>query len=428
MILTNPSQRTDPNMAEIEQELLTWRRHVSSQVPAIAQLLDAPEDERTKGGYGQTIEEIVQQPVTWLDTAAKAVEHRSALQSLLGGGRKAAIRSLMLSGSGSSLYAGECAVPALESELQIPVRAIAGGDLLTHPRSASLPGRPALLVSIARSGNSPESAGAVENLLQGEPDCRHLFITCNANGRLAADYRGDPRTHALILHERTNDRSLVMTSSFTNMVLAARFLGFLDRPAAYQEMVHRLRGIAGHLMIRHAQILAEAARDDYGFALYLGARCRLGGAREASLKMMEMSAGKTRTMVETYLGLRHGPMAALRQDTLIVCFLSADALARAFEVDLIRELNRKKLGRRKIIVGEDIPADLLHDGDVAVECPGMKQAGDDNVAVIDVLAGQLLALYHCLSVGLRPDAPSPGGIISRVVEEFEIHRASEFPG
>ena len=120
----------------------------------------------------------------------------------------------------------------------------------------------------------------------------------------------DARTHALVLHERTNDRSLVMTSSFTNMVLAARFLGFLDRPAEYQETVHRVSGIAGHLLMRHAQSLAEAARDDYRFALYLGAGCRLGAAHEASLKMMEMSAGRTRTMVETYLGLRHGPMAA----------------------------------------------------------------------------------------------------------------------
>ncbi len=409
-------------MAELEQELITWRRHVSSQVPVIAQLLDATEDERTKGGYGQTIEEIVQQPVTWLDTAARAVDQRSALQTLLGRGRyETGIRSLMLTGSGSSLYAGECVAPALQSELDLPVRAIAGGDLLTHPRAAVLPGRPSLLVSIARSGNSPESAAAVENLLQAETDCRHLFVTCNKQGRLAVGYRDDPRTQALILHERTNDRSLVMTSSFTNMVLAARSLGFLDRPSLYQETVHRLRGIAGHLMIRYAQPLAAAARDDYGFALYLASGCRFGAAREASLKMMEMSAGRTRTMVETYLGLRHGPMAAIHDDTLIVCFLSGDALARAYEIDLIHELNRKSLGRRKVIVGEEIPDELLRDGDVAVECPGMKQAGDDNVAVIDVLAGQLLALYHCLAIGLRPDSPSPEGVISRVVGDFQIH-------
>lgn len=411
-------------MTELEKELSAWRRELSARVRVVGALLDATEEDRDKGGYGHTIDEIAQQPVTWLDTAARAIEHRGAVQSLLGGsGREGGIRSLMLSGSGSSLYVGECVAPALQSELGIPVHAIAGGDLLTHPRTAVLPGRPCLLVSIARSGNSPESAGAVENMLRAEPDCRHLFITCNDRGRLAADYRGDARTHALVLHDRTNDRSLVMTSSFTNMVLAARFTGFLDRPAEYQEMVCQLSGMGRHLMMHHAQSLAEAARDDYRFALYLAARCRVGAAREASLKMMEMSAGRTRTMVETYLGLRHGPMAAVDSDTLIVCFLSSDELARAYEVDLIRELNRKKLGRRKIVVGEEIPKDLLCNGDVAVECPGMRQAGDDNVAVVDVLAGQLLALYHCLAVGLRPDAPSPDGVISRVVEDFRIHRS-----
>ncbi len=417
------------NMAEFEQELLTWQRHVASQAPAIAELLDATKEERVTRGYDHTIGEILQQPVTWIDTAARAVEHRSALQSLLGrSGHEAGVRSLMLSGSGSSLYAGECVAPALQSELGIPVRAVAGGDLLSHARAALLPGRPSLLVSIARSGNSPESAGAVEALLGEEPECRHLFITCNEQGRLATAYRGDARTHALVLHHRTNDRSLAMTSSFTNMVLAARFLGYLDRPAEYREMVHRLSGIAGQLLTCNSQSLAEAARDEYRFALYLGSGCRFGAAREASLKMMEMSAGKTRTMVETYLGLRHGPMAAVHEDTLIVCFLSSDPLARAYEVDLIRELDRKKLGRRKVIVGEEIPAELLRDHDVAVECPGMKQAGDDNVPVIDVLAGQLLALYHCLWRGMRPDSPSPGGVINRVVEDFRIHKSSEFRG
>src|SRR5512137_1157911 len=107
-------------MAELEQELITWRRHVSSQVPVIAELLDATEDERTKGGYGHTIEEIVQQPVTWLDTAARAADQRSALQTLLGRDRhEAGIRSLMLTGSGSSVYAGECVAPALQSELDL---------------------------------------------------------------------------------------------------------------------------------------------------------------------------------------------------------------------------------------------------------------------------------------------------------------------
>ena len=35
---------------------------------------------------------------------------------------------------------------------------------------------------------------------------------------------------------------------------------------------------------------------------------------------------------------------------------------------------------------------------------------------------QLLALFRCLALGLRPDAPSNDNVINRVVEEFATHR------
>jgi len=108
----------------------------------------------------------------------------------------------------------------------------------------------------------------------------------------------------------------------------------------------------------------------------------------------------------------------------VVCFLSSDPLVRAYEEDLIAELRRKRMGARKLIVGEGIPAALLDAGDVAVEIPGMAALGDDNVAVLDVVAGQLLAFFRCLAGGLRPDMPS-SGIISRVVNGFTIRRRKE---
>jgi tagatose-6-phosphate ketose/aldose isomerase len=212
------------------------------------------------------------------------------------------------------------------------------------------------------------------------------------------------------------------------LVLASRFLGFLDRPDEYREIVDRLGKIARALLLDYADILAEVAQDDFRYAVFLGAGCRHGAAREAGLKLMEMSAGRVRVMAETYLGLRHGPMAAIHEDTLIVCFLSADPHARAYEMDLIRELNRKGLGRRKVIIGEGIARELLRTRDVAIECPGLNDAGDKNVPVIDVLAGQLLAFHHCLATGLRPDSPSPEGVISRVVGSFRIHRRMTIEG
>jgi tagatose-6-phosphate ketose/aldose isomerase len=137
-----------------------------------------------------------------------------------------------------------------------------------------------------------------------------------------------------------------------------------------------------------------------------------------------MTGGEVTTFPETYLGLRHGPMAAVDDAALVVCFLSVDPVVRAYEADLLRELNRKKLGARKVVIGENVPADLVGPQDVVIDLAGLGAIGDEGAPLLDVLAGQLLAFFRCLTIGLRPDMPSDDGVISRVVEDFAIHRRS----
>jgi tagatose-6-phosphate ketose/aldose isomerase len=114
-------------------------------------------------------------------------------------------------------------------------------------------------------------------------------------------------------------------------------------------------------------------------------------------------------------------MSFAHDDTLIVCFLSSDATVRAYECDLIRELNQKNLGMQTLIVGDGIPADLLLGLDVGIDCPGLARVGDDGAPLIDVIVAQLLGFFRCLREGLRPDSPSESGIINRVVQSFTLH-------
>jgi tagatose-6-phosphate ketose/aldose isomerase len=107
---------------------------------------------------------------------------------------------------------------------------------------------------------------------------------------------------------------------------------------------------------------------------------------------------------------------------LIVCFLSSEPLVRAYELDLIRELSRKNLGMRKLIVGERVPEDIAQPHDQVIDCNIGTEIGDAALPMLDVLIGQLLAFWRCLSLGLRPDSPSREDIISRVVGDFAIHR------
>lgn len=369
-----------------------------------------PSDVREQLGCVDTLREILQQPDTWRETSTRLA--RTEVRAMLDGLLDPAPSHIVLTGSGSSLYVGECLAPVLQQATGIPCRAIAAGTLLAE-RESVLPRGNGLLVSIARSGDSPESIGVVDAVLANAPDYQHLAITCNADGKLATRYVDEPRMHVLLLDPATNDRSLVMTSSFTNLVLAGSGLvpGAAQAPAA---------GVVETLLERHGDDLARWGADDFHAIVYLGSGAAWGAARESALKMMEMSAGDVRVMPETSLGLRHGPMAWLNQPSLLVSFLSGDVSLRAFETDLLRELSRKQLGGRRIVVGEDIDAELAGEEGLAVNLPGLYDLPAAQQAMVHVVVGQILSLFRCLALGQRPDAPSQG-VLTRVVETFTIH-------
>jgi len=115
-------------------------------------------------------------------------------------------------------------------------------------------------------------------------------------------------------------------------------------------------------------------------------------------------------------------MCAVDEGALVVCFLSAEGVARAYEADLVRELKRKGLGARKLLVGADVPPDLVSAGDLVVDTQGLGSVADDDATVLDALVGQVLAFFRCLAAGRRPDAPSDECVIRRVVQSSAIHR------
>jgi tagatose-6-phosphate ketose/aldose isomerase len=399
-----------------------WLRDVCERQPEAAKLLGASAEEQHRRGYFHTLHEILQQPSSWIHTAEQMSALAPDLRSCLAG-----IRNLALTGSGSSEYAGHCVRLALQNQLGVNTLAIGGGELLTHATRALPPERPGLVVSLARSGDSPESVGALSLLLDVDPRLRHLVLTCNANGKLATSFRAESGVRVIALDDGTNDRSLVMTSSFTNLVIAAQFLGLLDAPERYQSNCSRLSGITRDLLHDHFGTLAQVAGLNFKRAVFLGTGARFGAAREAALKMLEMTAGQVSAMSETYLGLRHGPMSFVHGDTLIVCFLSSDPTTRAYECDLMRELDQKNLGLLKLVVGDDVPADVVRDHDVVIDCPGLAKIEDDSAPVIDVVVGQLLGFFRCMKEGLRPDSPSESGVINRVVQSFTLHFPADGP-
>ncbi|MEO5821502.1 MAG: tagatose-6-phosphate ketose isomerase [Vicinamibacteraceae bacterium] len=388
---------------------------------ALADLLRRPPAEQAGRGYADTAREIAQQPDTWLETARAAVNARPLLRASLAAAdvRPGGAGLVVLTGSGSSLYAAECAAMPLQQALQTTVRAVPSGQMLTHLDGCVPPARSGLCLSLARSGDSPESTAVVDRVLAARPAWQHVIITCNGGGRLATRYTDRAGTVRLVLADRTCDRSLVMTSSFSNMLLATHILASLDDPRSYLEQIARIATAARYLL-DHSSVLATTARGAFRSAMFLGSGSRLGAAREAALKMVEMTAGGVAATADTFLGVRHGPMSAVHADTLVICFLASDPITRAYELDLIRELNRKQLGTR-LIIGDEVPADVVRDQDLVLDCRGLARAGDDMSTATDAMAGQLLAMFRCLATGLRPDAPSTDNVINRVVEDFALY-------
>ena len=146
-----------------------------------------------------TASEIYRQPVLWNDTFTR-MRDKSWRAWAEGRG--------VLCGAGTSAYAASAIQSAWPNS-----RMVATTDLLTDSRALK---QADFMLSIARSGDSPESIGAVRLARREFAALPQLAITCNANGQLAQD----GQIEVLLLDELTNDRSLVMTSSFSNLVLA----------------------------------------------------------------------------------------------------------------------------------------------------------------------------------------------------------------
>lgn len=377
----------------------------------LQEILRLPEAERARLGLLDTPREIAHQPEAWRKTAAVVLEQAPSLKGF-------APDRTVFTGAGTSHFIGLSLV-GLFRRHGIDAEAIASTEIAVDAQEA-LPPRPFGLVSFARSGNSPEGNHAFKQVTRLRPGAPHLVVTCNPDGELYRLAGEHPAAMRLLLPPMTNDRGLAMTSSYTSMVVAGQGLAAAraGRIAAYTDEVERLADAAQRVLDEAPTILAQVAARRPLRALFLGSGTLLGAATEAHLKVQEMTAGKVVARAESFLGLRHGPMAMVHPDTLVVAFLSADASRRRYEVDLLRELRAKGLGALTLAVA-DSSEELSDLTDVMVPL-GMPGIPDDLRPPVYVVTAQLLALFLSLEMGLAPDTPS-AGVINRVVQGVTIY-------
>ena len=268
-----------------------------------------------------------------------------------------------------------------------------------------------LLISIARSGDSPESVGVVELIRRVRPDVRHLALMCNEQGQLAKT----TGVTAILLDPRTNDRSLAVTSAYSNLVLAGLALRHAGR---LQEVVAAVSDRTRAALATLDASARDIAESPVSRVTVLTPPALFGAAREASLKVLEMTDGAVVSMPETFVGVRHGPMTFLRDNELVLCLLSSDMHLRRYEEDLLFELRAKKLGR--IVAVATAPLDrTLADHIVQANAPELT---DELRTPFEIVFPQLLAYHLSVGLGLNPDVASPRGVINRVVQGMRVHK------
>lgn len=394
---------------------------------ALSKLLSLPAAEKEARGLVYTPREIFQQPVTWRRSYKKLLRLAPEVGQFLaraGVGREAQERPVvLLVGAGTSDYVGRSLAALLQRAWGCVVQAAPSTDLLTNADDIMLPGGPSLWVSFSRSGDSSEGVAVLEAAVDRYPAIHHIVITCNERGRMARAFDGGTNFCRIVLDDEVNDRGLAMTSSFSNMVVAGHCLAHLRDLETYGALLDVLAAEAQRLLPAAADVCERLVLEGFSKVCFLGAGPLKAVAIESGLKVLELTAGRVVTFSESFLGFRHGPLSAIDDETLVVGFLSGDARRRAFERDLLKEICDKRLTQKRLVVapnavGADELAGLTKD---AILLDFGREIADFYRPPVDVIVGQLLGLFSSLHVGLKPDAPSPRGAISRVVSHVKIH-------
>ena len=373
-------------------------------------------DRLEKQGAGHTAREIAQQPAVWRETGAIVSSHREAVDSFLRPLLGRPDLRIVLTGAGTSAFAGEILAPALARRLGRRVDAVATTDIVSSPNEHFAEDRPTLLVSFARSGNSPESVAATELADGCLSECHHLVLTCDAGGRLYRDHSGADRSLALLMPETANDQGFAMTSSFTSMILAA---WLLLGDVAPEGIVERLATAAERVLSTRHEDVRELASGGYGRIVYLGSGSLKGLARESALKLLELTAGAVVTYFDSPMGFRHGPKSVLDEHTLVVLYVSGDPHTRQYDLDVLAELRRSMRPGSVIAVTATPGAEAGERDTWPID--GLEDVEDPALALPFVLVAQLLGLYFSLALGRTPDNPFPDKEVNRVVEGVTIY-------
>ena len=368
-----------------------------------------------------TATEIHQQPATWLKTCNQIRAMKDEIKTFMDKVLTQEDYDVIFTGAGTSEFVGNALYSYINRLCNYKAKSYGTTDITATPENYISPNKPTLLISFGRSGNSPESIGAVDSAEAVSNNLYHLFVTCNKNGALSKRAEKEANCLAINLTDETHDQSFAMTSSFSNMYLATLLCFSIDN---LEETIAKVNSLLekATTLVDERYVEMKNVVDSYNFnrIVYLGSNTLKGIAQESALKMLELTAGKVVTMYDTPLGFRHGPKSIVNDDTLTVVYLSDNAYTRQYELDLIKEMSSQRKGN-KIMAVCNVPcveAKELSDYYYCFDA----EAKDSVFNGLDyIVCAQLIALFKSLSLNITPDNPCPTGEVNRVVRGVTLY-------
>lgn len=372
-------------------------------------------------GADITTGEIKQQPELWLDTLNIYKDNKDAIDALLADARAMGEGrlSVIFTGAGTSDYVGDTCAPYLRHAGDTNLydfKPIATTDIVSAPRDFLRAEDPTLLVSFARSGNSPESLAAVEVARKFVKNIKFLNITCAPEGKLAVQSADDPDALTLLI-PRANDKGFAMTGSYSCMTLLSTLI-FDSADLAIKEAWVKQAAEMGEEVVAREEEIASMLAGDFNRVTYLGSGSFVGLAQESQLKILELAHGLVATSWDSCMGYRHGPKSFVDDKTLVFVFMNNDEYTRQYDLDILNEINGDEIAQKTVAIQQDLtPA---FEGE-SFTFAGREALPEGYLALPFVMFAQVISLLNSVRVGNTPDTPSPTGTVNRVVKGVTIH-------
>ena len=376
-------------------------------------------------GAAHTVKEIMQQPKLWKKVYELVLNQKVKIEQFFKhlSDEYSRVR-FVFTGAGTSSFVGETVVPYLRknySSKGFEFHAIATTDLVSAPTYYFQDDIPTVLVSFARSGNSPESVAAVELGKKMISDFYQIVITCNEKGHLAEKVKDDSKALLLLMPTESNDLGFAMTSSFTCMLLSSLLVFQTEKLESLKGIVDKLSTCGESFLNELSNELSQIFQFDFERIIYLGSGILGSIARESSLKVLELTSGKVISMHETPLAFRHGPKSILNDKTLVVLFLSRDSYTRKYDKDLLKELYGENLDLKIVSIDSCYDQTVQKTTDWQLNVHNDGELEDIYLVFFYVLFAQALAVKKSIQLGLKVDNPSVNGMVNRVVQGVTIH-------